>query len=335
LEDKKMKKTYLPLMVGMVTMLATLFPGYSQPTDAMEKIPEITEMEREMGIKMTARGVKYIVDPEKLVGGGPPKDGIPSIDDPKFVSVEQADRYIQDNELVLAIIYKGVKRVYPLQILVWHEIVNDVIADDPVLITYCPLCGSGIAFERRIENEEVEFGVSGKLYNSNLVMYDRKTNSYWSQIDGLAIIGELSGARLNLLPIDTVTWREWKKEHLDSEVLSQETGYVRAYGRDPYGEYYEDSFVWFPVENNDDRVHPKTVILGIEVEGLFKAYKEQDVKELGLIEDSMGENRIRIERDSAGAVHITNLETGKEIVAQRGFWFAWYAFHPDTQLYAK
>ena len=330
-----MKKTYLPLMVGVVTMLATLFPGYSQPTDAMEKIPEITAMEREMGIKMTARGVKYIVDPEKLVGGGPPKDGIPSIDDPKFVSVEQADRYIQDNELVLAIIYKGVKRVYPLQILVWHEIVNDVIADDPVLITYCPLCGSGIAFERRIENEEVEFGVSGKLYNSNLVMYDRKTNSYWSQIDGLAIIGELSGARLNLLPIDTVTWREWKKEHLDSEVLSQETGYVRAYGRDPYGEYYEDSFVWFPVENNDDRVHPKTVILGIEVEGLFKAYKEQDVKELGLIEDSMSENRVRIERDNAGAVHITNLETGKEIVAQRGFWFAWYAFHPDTELYTK
>ncbi|MBA7710780.1 hypothetical protein ES703_119727 [subsurface metagenome] len=235
----------------------------------------------------------------------------------------------------MAIIYKGVKRVYPLQILVWHEIVNDVIRDDPVLITYCPLCGSGIAFERRIGSEEVEFGVSGKLYNSNLVMYDRKTNSYWSQIDSLAIIGELSGTRLNLLPIDTVTWREWKKEHPDSQVLSQETGYIRAYGKDPYGEYYEDSFVWFPLENEDDRIHSKTVILGIEVEGLFKAYKEQDLKELGLIEDSIGEARIRIERDSAGTIHITNLETGKEIVAQRGFWFAWYAFHPDTQLYAK
>lgn len=199
-----MKKAHSLLMVALAGVLLL---GYSQLADAMEKIPEITEMEREMDIKMTARGVKYIVDPAKLVDGGPPKDEIPSIDDPKFVSVEEADKYIQDNELVSAIIYKGIKRVYPLQILVWHEIVNDVIRDDPVLITYCPLCGSGIAFERRVENGEVAFGVSGKLYNSNLVMYDRKTNSYWSQIDGLAIIGELSGSRLNLLPIDTVSWR--------------------------------------------------------------------------------------------------------------------------------
>jgi len=318
-----------------MVLVATLFLGYSQPTGAMEKIREIVEMEREMGIKITTRGVKYIVDPAKLVGGGPPKDGIPSIDDPKFVSVEEADGYIQDNELVLAIIYKGIKRVYPLQIMVWHEIINDSIADDPVLITYCPLCGSGIAFERKIDGEEVEFGVSGKLYNSNLVMYDRKTNSYWTQVDGLAIVGELSGTKLKLLPIDTVIWRDWKKEHPDSEVLSQETGYVRAYGRDPYGSYYEDSFIWFPVENRDDRIHPKTVIFGIEVDGVFKAYKEKDLEDVRIIEDSIGKVGIRIERDDAGSVHITNLETAEEIVPQRGFWFAWYAFHPDTQLYTK
>ena len=327
-----MKKTYLFLMMGLVV---TLFLACPQPANAQEKIPEIVEMEEEMGIKMTARGVKYIVDPAKLVGGGPPKDGIPSIDDPQFVSVEEANKYIQDNEFVLAIIYQDVKRVYPLQIMVWHEIVNDTIANDPILITYCPLCGSGIAFERKINDEEVEFGVSGKVYNSNLVIYDRKTNSYWTQVDGLAIVGELSGTKLRQVPIDTVVWRDWKKKHPDSDVLSQKTGFLRPYGRDPYGSYYEDSFVWFTLENRDDRVHPKTIIFGIEVGGEFKAYKEKDLEELRTIEDSIKGVRIKIERDDVGAVKITKLGTGEQIVPQRTFWFAWYAFHPDTQLYTR
>jgi len=219
-------------------------------------------------IKTASDGTKYIVDPKKIRGGGPPKDGIPSIDNPEFVTVADADRWIADNELVLAMIYKGVKRVYPLQILVWHEIVNDNIAGDPILITYCPLCGSGIAYDRRIDGEEVKFGTSGKLYNSNLVMYDRKTDTYWSQIDGLAIIGELTGKELKEVSIDTVVWRDWKVAHTDSEVLSQKTGFFRQYGTDPYGNYYEDSYLIFPVENEDNRIHAKTVIFGIEVNGV-------------------------------------------------------------------
>jgi hypothetical protein len=301
----------------------------------MEKIPEITAMEGELGIMMTERGVKYIVDPEKIVSGGPPKDGIPSIDNPKYVTVQEADQWIQDNELVLAIIYKDVKRVYPLQIMVWHEIVNDEIAGDPILITYCPLCGSGIAYKRTIEGEVVEFGTSGKLYNSNLVMYDRKTNSYWTQIDGLAIVGELTGMRLDAVSIDTVVWRDWKKTHPDSEVLSQITGYTRAYGRDPYGSYYEDSFLFFPVENEDSRIHPKTVVFGIEVKGQYKAYPEETLKEEGTIEDTINGVRLRVERTEAGVVTVTDLDTGVEIVKERDFWFAWYAFHPDTGLYTK
>jgi len=301
----------------------------------LEKIPELKEMEERMDINVTERGVRYLVDPNKIVSGGPPKDGIPSIDDPKFVSLEEADQWIEDEELVLAIIYEGVKRVYPLQIMVWHEIVNDTIAGDPMLITYCPLCGSGIAYERKIDGREVEFGTSGKLYNSNLVMYDRKTNSYWSQIDGLAIVGELTGTRLIPVSIDTVAWRDWKKAHLDSEVLSQDTGFDRPYGIDPYGNYYEDSFLFFPVENSDDRVHPKTVIFGIEVNGVYKAYKEDDLEELGAVEDSVGGVKIKVERDDTGIVQVTNLEANEEIVKERDFWFAWYAFHPDTELYTR
>lgn len=273
-----------------------------------------------------------------LMGGGPPKGGIgvdrgiPALIDPKFVSVGEADDWIQDNELVLAMIHKGVKRVYPLQILVWHEIVNDEIAGDPVLITYCPLCGSGIAYERTIDGEAVNFGTSGKLYNSNLVMYDQKTDTYWTQIDGKAIIGELKGKELTELSIDTVSWREWKAAHPDSEVLSQDTGMRRDYGRDPYGSYYEDSFLIFPVTEQDNRVHPKTVIFGIEVDGIYKAYREDDVKK-GPIEDSIGDVNVKVERDNAGIVKITNVDTGDEIVKERDFWFAWYAFHPNTLLY--
>ncbi len=317
------------LVIGLVS-LVILFGCTSQRTVLNV---ELSEAEKESGIKTTSSGEKYLVDPKKIVGGGVSKDGIPSIDNPKFVSVEEADKWIQDNELVLAIIYKGVKRVYPLQIMVWHEIVNDNIAGDPILITYCPLCGSGIAYERKIDGEEVEFGTSGKLYNSNLVMYDRKTDSYWSQIDGKAIVGELTGRELKEISIDTVSWREWKKEHPDSGVLSQQTGFSRSYGTDPYGSYYEDSFLIFPVESEDNRIHPKTVIFGIELDGTYKAYKEDDLKELRIIEDIVNNVKVMVERDDAGIVKITNTETGEEIVKERDFWFAWYAFHPDTSLY--
>jgi hypothetical protein len=129
-----MKKVYL-ILIFSVLLVALAGCTQQEPTTT-EKIPEVSEMEKERGIKVTPDGIKYLVDPEKIVGGGPPKDGIPSIDNPQFVSVAEADQWIQDNELVLAIIYKGVKRVYPLQIMVWHEIVNDTIAGDPLLITY-------------------------------------------------------------------------------------------------------------------------------------------------------------------------------------------------------
>ncbi len=319
----------------MISGCAPESPLEADEAAQIEKIPELTEMEKETGINMTEMGVKYLVHPDKIKSGGPPMDGIPSIDSPEYVSVSDADEWIEDNELVLAIIYKGKKRVYPLQVLVWHEIANDFIEGDPILITYCPLCGSGIAYERKINGEEVEFGTSGKLYNSNLVMYDRKTNSYWTQIDGIAIIGELTGMELTPISIDTVVWRDWKAEHPDSEVLSQKTGYSRPYGKDPYGNYYENSFLLFPVEGTDDRIHPKTVIFGIEVNGAYKAYKEDDLKELNAVEDTVNGISLKIERSESGIVKITNKDTGEEIVKERDFWFAWYAFHPSTLVYEK
>ena len=323
------------LFITTIAVASISLIGCQDVSSPIEKLPGIEKKEKEEKIKMTDRGVKFIVDPEKIVSGGPPKDGIPSIDEPKFVSVEEADKFIRDDELVLALDYKGVKRVYPLQILVWHEIVNDDVAGDPLAITYCPLCGSGIAYSRILDGDEVEFGTSGKLYNSNLVMYDRKTNSYWSQIDGKAIVGELTGKELTPVSLDTVVWRDWKKENPDSEVLSQDTGFDREYGKDPYANYYEDSFIFFPVENEDDRVAPKTVVFGIKVDGTYKAYREDDLKKEKEINDEIDGVKIKVKREKSGKVTITNEETGKEIVKERGFWFAWYAFHPDTDLYEK
>ena len=332
-----MKITKAIITALLIASLLSISAGAQEemPEQPIEKLPEIVEMEEELGIMLTERGVKYIVDPNKIVSGGPPMDGIPSIDDPKYVSVEEADQWIQDNELVLGLIINDTKRVYPLQIMVWHEIVNDWIEGEPVLVTYCPLCGSGIAYERTIEGQPVEFGTSGKLYNSNLVMYDRKTNSYWAQIGGQAIVGELTGMELTPISIDTVAWRDWKAAHPDSEVLSQDTGFDRPYGRDPYGNYYENSFLFFPVEDTDNRIHPKTVVFGVEINGTFKAYMEDDLIEQGAIEDTVNGVNIRVERDDVGIVSITNLDTGEEIVKERDFWFAWYAFHPETEVYLQ
>tara|TARA_Y100000310_G_scaffold334428_1_gene414178 strand:- start:11630 stop:12751 length:1122 start_codon:yes stop_codon:yes gene_type:complete len=298
-------------------------------------------------IQYTTDGVAYLVHPDKILSGGPSKGGIgvdrgiPALSDENinFVSVTEADEWIEDNELVLVLNYNGEKRVYPLQILVWHEIANDEVAGVPLAITYCPLCGSGIAYERTltIESEEqvVEFGTSGKLYNSNLVMYDDATDTYWQQIDGKAILGDLVGQELIDVSIDTVVWRDYKGVYSDAQVLSQDTGMSRSYGTDPYGSYYEDSLLFFSVDNEDDSIHPKTVVFGIEIEGTYKAYLEDDVIAAGLIVDSIGTTSLEISRDEVGLVSIINSDTGDEIVKERDFWFAWYAFHPNTEVYGR
>ena len=284
-------------------------------------------------IRQLPDGTKYLIHPDKLLAGGPPKDGIPSIDAPLFVSVGEADRWLEDDELGAAVLHKGVERFYPFQILVWHEIVNEVVAGDAILITYCPLCGSVIGYERTINGETVEFGTSGKLYNSNLVMYDRLTDSYWTQIEGRAVIGDLTGTELKLFPVEVLTWGDWKAAYPDSEVMSRETGHVRVYGRDPYGDYYSSRNLIFPVENDDNRLHPKAVIFGIEIGGSAKAYPESALKASPEVRDEINNVPLSIVRDSTGIVTITRLDTNERVPHERDFWFAWAAFHPDTALF--
>jgi hypothetical protein len=183
---------------------------------------------------------EHSVPLEEFIGGGPPKDGIPSIDDPRFVSLTEADEWLADREPVAVVALGGEVRAYPLQILIWHEIVNDEIAGEPVAVTYCPLCNSTVAFRREVGGRPVEFGTTGMLRKSDLVMYDRATESWWQQITAEAVVGELTGATLEVLPSTILSWEEFRRLHRDGEVLSRDTGYERDYGSNPYSGYDSD-----------------------------------------------------------------------------------------------
>ena len=175
---------------------------------------------------------------EDIFSGGPPKDGIPAIDNPKFVSVTDADGWLEDLEPVQVLELDGEVRAYPLQILIWHEIVNDIVKGKPFAVTYCPLCNTAIVFDATLADGRVlDFGTTGKLRFSDLVMYDRQTESWWQQITGEAIIGELVGTKLKFIPAPIVSWAEFKKANPNGKVFSRDTGYSRPYGRNPYTGY--------------------------------------------------------------------------------------------------
>ncbi|MBI3955698.1 DUF3179 domain-containing protein [Candidatus Gottesmanbacteria bacterium] len=285
---------------------------------------------------MVTNGTKHSVPLDEIIGGGPPKDGVPPIDNPKFVAIAQADSFLSGSDPGIALDINGGQRFYPFQILVWHEIVNDTVNGKRVLVTYCPLCLSGIVFDPLVNGQRVEFGTSGKLWNSNLVMYDRKTDSLWSQILGEAITGEMTGARLAVLPSDMMGYENFKKTYPAGLVLSKETGAARFYGQDPYGDYYTSPGTYFPVGKKDDRLGEKDFVLGIIVNNKAKAYWPEAVKKAGKIEDRFEGKTIiaRYEKD-IDAVRLFEKKadgTVERINPFGAFWFSWVAAHPDTEL---
>jgi hypothetical protein len=180
---------------------------------------------------------RHTVPLDEIVSGGPPKDGIPAIDDPRFVPVEGADRWLEEDEPVLVVELNGEAKAYPLQIMIWHEIANDRVGGVPVAVTYCPLCNTGITFDRRHRGRVLDFGTTGKLRHSDMVMYDRQTESWWQQASGEGIVGQFAGDTLRWIPTQTLAWAMYRDAHPDGEVLSRETGYRRAYGTNPYRGY--------------------------------------------------------------------------------------------------
>jgi hypothetical protein len=237
---------------------------------------------------------KHIVPLDQIVNGGPPPDGIPSIDNPKFVNIQQAANFLSDSDLVLGVNINGDVRAYPLLILVWHEIVNDKVGGIPVAVTYCPLCFTNQVFNSTVSNNQIlQFGTSGKLYNSNLVMYDRTSKSLWSQALGQGIVGKYAGQKLQRIPFDISYWKDWKQLYPNSKVLSKDTGFSRPYGADPYGDYYTSDQLYFSVSNHDNRLGLKEKVVGLDNIGgglgkeQYKAYKLQQIESLKVINDEI------------------------------------------------
>ena len=209
---------------------------------------------------------------DEVFDGGPGKDGIPALTEPEFISAEAAD-YLSDDELVIGFVYGDEARAYPHQILDWHEIINDQVGEVNIALTYCPLTGTGIGWNREIDGEVTTFGVSGLLYNSNLIPYDRKTDSNWSQIRLDCVNGKLRGKVAETFPLVETTWKTWKEMYPSTTVISQETGHNRNYGRYPYGDYRTaHNYLIFPVANEDDRFPNKERVLGILHSGSVHVY---------------------------------------------------------------
>jgi len=271
---------------------------------------------------------------EYMKDGGPPRDGIPSIDNPEFLIIQEAG-FMQDEDRILGISFNGVSKAFPVKILNFHEIVNDKFGDHPVVVTFCPLCGSGLAFDALIEDGRKTFGVSGLLYNSDVLLYDRQTETLWSQIMSKAVSGPLVGHKLKVFQTYNTSWKEWKTQHPNTLVLSTNTGYDKDYSRDPYPDYYESEKVWFPVANTNDAMHAKTKVIGLDINGTYKAYPFPELKKAKKpIRDQVDGKEILIHfNKKEESAYITDANE-KIIPSTTLFWFAWVAFHPGTEIYS-
>lgn len=265
--------------------------------------------------------------------GGPPRDGIPTIDHPRFTTIADAG-WLKDEDRVLGLERNGVARAYPVAILNLHEIVNDTFGNEPVTVTYCPLCGTGIAFKSIVNGQKLRFGVSGLLYNSDVLLYDRETESLWSQIMGKAVTGQYKGVALQRIPMSHTSWQDWRKRFPDTKVLSRDTGANRDYARNPYQGYGDSRGVWFSVSNQSDELHPKAWVVGVQRGTHFKAYPFDELaRSGGVVHERLGGEEIIIRYDaSSRSVTVTD-NTGAEIPTISAYWFAWYAFHPETEIF--
>ena len=248
------------------------------------------------------------------------RDGIPAINTPRFDSLEFARTWLSDRDPVLAIEVNGEAKAYPLGILLWHEIVNDTIGGLPVAVTYCPLCNSALAFERTLNGVTVEFGVSGMLRNSDLIMFDRLTDTWWQQLTGEAIVGELTGTRLTTVPVNMVGLADFEAEFPDGLVMTQQTGfeglYGQSYGINPYGGYdSEDNNPFLFFGKRDDRLPLMERLVALEINGQSKAYPFSDVSRKRVMNDEVGGLPLVVfwKSGSASALNKQVISTSKDV----------------------
>jgi hypothetical protein len=231
---------------------------------------------------------KHTVPYEEILSGGVPRDGIPPIYQPKFEDVQQADAWLVASDPVVAFVWEGEARAYPLRILIWHEIVNDLVGGVPVAVTYCPLCNTAVVFDRRLDGQTLTFGVSGMLRHSDLIMWDHQTESWWQQATGEGIVGEHAGKLLRFLPSSIVSWVDFGASFPQGKVLSRDTGYSRSYGINPYVGYDSSVRPFLFQGEVDSRLPALERVVGVSIGGQSIAYPFSALAKVGVVNDTVG-----------------------------------------------
>ena len=300
----------------------------------------------------TERFPEILVDRFRIVSGGPPPDGIRSIDAPRFIEVDDVD-WLAPDESVLALAGRESVHVYPTQIMLWHEIVNDEIDGRPVTVTYCPLCNSAVAFDRRSGDKVLDFGTSGALYHSALVMYDRQTESLWTHFDGRAVVGDLMGRTLEPVAVQTLSWSDATARWPTARVLDRPVGALgqRPYGTSPYPNYegLDEPLPGFFQAEPDPRLPARQRVVGLLVDGEALAVDRRVVERQGTIIVDVAGQEVRLDHSSGvrspldnrqvadgvdiGAITATGAAgTAAPVPVIDTFWFAWAAYYPETAL---
>ncbi|MCG2786831.1 MAG: DUF3179 domain-containing protein [Anaerolineae bacterium] len=255
----------------------------------------------------------------EILSGGPPKDGIPAIDSPKHVSVKEAHEWLEPVEPVVLVRVGNEARAYPIQILMWHEIVKDSLGGMPLMVSFCPLCNTAIAFEREFDDQVLDFGTTGRLRYSNLIMYDRQTETWWQQATGDAIAGEYAGAKLAFYPAAIVSWADFKAAYPNGTVLSRETGHNRSYGRNPYLGYDDvnQSPFLYRGEPTPGQLVPMARVLTLDLGGDAVAYPYDILSSLGTVNDTVGGQRVVVfwTDGTASALDTSQIPEGRDVGA--------------------
>ena len=282
--------------------------------------------ERRNGFSLTPSSIPV----DEILAGGPARDAIPALVDPPRIPADES-RW-DPEQWVVGVAIGTEAAAYPLSILEWHELVNDTLGGEPILVSWCPLCGTAMVFDRRIGGRTRSFGVSGLLYRSDLLFYDRETESLWSQIRSEAVTGPSLGERLVLRRGRMLRWHEWRELHPDTNVLSPQTGHRRPYGRSPYGDYATSERLRFPAPT-DRRYHPKTPTLGLRLaNGAARAYPAVEVVRAGgKAAERLAGRDVRVAYDPARETF--SVEAPPEVEVIEGYWFAWMAFHPESSVF--
>lgn len=277
------KNCFLIIIILIVVLLAGFwifrndFLRIDSESEGINEIMKGTEILKEFErYGFLTNTAKKNIDLKLVVSGGPGKGGIPAITSPKFTTIEESG--LQEEAVGIFVEIDGIRRFYPYSILTWHEIVNDKLGNAEIAVTFCPLCATGIVFDRRVGEEILTFKVSGLLYQSNLLMYDTKTESLWSQAKHEAVVGHFTGAKLNIMPMQVIAFKELKEKYSDSEILSENTGYSRNYRSNPYSGYEDTEDLYFPVSVSDKRYSAKEIMYVIPIEGKSVSIQQSKIQ---------------------------------------------------------